>query len=214
MSNIAGLKCKCEKIVDNCGNHILNTCGYGGVRISLHDTILNLLYKFLQICDENVSKETSIDTPEYLGQHKNNYLSNIFSARKSKRCDIMLKSRTSNEVFLLDVCQSQVFSCDKSVQLSLTAAKEANRAINDMIKIKTTKYSKRELIHDAKLIVCAMENTGRFSEVFKKIIYDIIDKSNPPLNNNSTNSSASSLKNFWTKRFSLCFQKTNASWKS
>jgi hypothetical protein len=42
------------------------------------------------------------------------------------------------------------------------------------------------------------------------IIYDIIDKSNPPLNNNSTNSSASSLKDFWTKRFSLCFQKTNA----
>jgi hypothetical protein len=35
-------------------------------------------------------------------------------------------------------------------------------------------------------------------------------KSNPPLNNNSTNSSASSLKDFWTKRFSLCFQKTNA----
>jgi hypothetical protein len=63
---------------------------------------------------------------------------------------------------------------------------------------------------DAKLIVCAMENTGRFSEVFKKFIYDIIDKSNPPLNNNSTNSSASSLKDFWTKRFSLCFQKTNA----
>jgi hypothetical protein len=61
---------------------------------------------------ENVSKETSIDTPEYL-QHRNNYLSSIFSARKSKRCDIMLKSRTSNEVFLLDICQSQVFSCDK-----------------------------------------------------------------------------------------------------
>jgi hypothetical protein len=87
-----------------------------------------------------VSKETSIDTPAYLGQHKNNYLSNIFSATKSKRCDIMLKSRTSNEVFLLDVCQSQVFSCDKFVQLSLTAAKEANRAIKDMISIKTTKY--------------------------------------------------------------------------
>jgi hypothetical protein len=66
-----------------------------------------------------------------------------------------------------------------------------------MIKIKTTKYSKRELVHDAKLIVCAMENTGRFS--------DIIDKSNSPLNNNSTNSSASSLKDFWTKPFSLCF---------
>jgi hypothetical protein len=47
----------------------------------------------------------------------------------------MLKSRTSNEVFLL-VCQSQVFSCDKSVQLSLTAAKEANRAIKDIIKRK------------------------------------------------------------------------------
>jgi hypothetical protein len=79
-----------------------------------------------------------------------------------------------------------------------------------MIKIKTTKYSKRELVHDAKLIVCAMENTGRFSEVFKNFIYDTIDKSNPPLNNNSTNSAASCLKTFRTKRFSLCFQKTNA----
>jgi hypothetical protein len=80
---------------------------------------------------------------------------------------------------------------DKSVQLSLSAAKEANRAIKDMIKIKMTKYSKRELVHNAKLIVCAMENTGRFSEVFKNFIYDTIDKSNPPLNNNYTNSSAS-----------------------
>jgi hypothetical protein len=69
MSNIAGLKCKCDNIADNCGNHIL-TCGYGGVRISLHDTILNLLYKFLQICNDNVSKETAIDTYDYLCQRK------------------------------------------------------------------------------------------------------------------------------------------------
>jgi hypothetical protein len=55
-----------------------------------------------------------------------------------------------------------------------------------------------------------MENTGRFSEVFQKFIFDIIDKCNPPINSNSSNFSASCLKVFWTKRLSICFQKTNA----
>jgi hypothetical protein len=61
------------------------------------------------------------------------------------------------------------------------------------------KYNKRDLVHNAKLIVCAKENTGRFSEVFQKIIYDIIDKCNPPINNNSSNFSASCLKVFCLK---------------
>jgi hypothetical protein len=38
MSNVAGHKCNCDNIVDNCGTHILKTCGYGCVRISTNDT--------------------------------------------------------------------------------------------------------------------------------------------------------------------------------
>jgi hypothetical protein len=42
------------------------------------------------------------------------------------------------------------------------------------------------------------------------LINDIIDKNNPALNNSSINYSAACLKNYRSKRFSFCFQKSNA----
>ena len=174
--------------------------------------VVNLLYKFLQISDENVHKETSIDSYEYLSEDiSNQYVSNNNKhKRKSKRCDIMLKSRTSSDCFVLDVSQTQVYSPDKSQQLSLNAAFEENRAMKAMINSKIKKYNEREIINNAKLIVCGLENSGRISSEFKKLINDTIDKNNPALNTSSINYSAACLKNYWAKRFSFCFHKTNA----
>jgi hypothetical protein len=54
--------------------------------------------------------------------------------------------------YLLEVCQIQVYSswsCDKSVQFSISAAKVVNRSMDDMIKGKIIKYSQREVINNA-----------------------------------------------------------------
>jgi hypothetical protein len=67
------------------------------------------------------------------------------------------------------------------------------------------------------LFELAMSNVKRIRKskedsvmFLRKLIADTTHKSNLPLNNNSISHSASCLKSFLTKRFSLCFQNTNA----
>ena len=79
-----------------------------------------------------------------------------------------------------------------------------------MIAAKISKYNKRPRLYDAKLIVCGMENSGRFSKDFKNLINSTIDKNFPSMFNKSESKSAAILKEYWCTRFSWCFQKTNA----
>ena len=208
ISSIKGLRCKCgngNKFVDDCGIHILNSCGYGGVRIDLHDTILNLLYKFLQINDEIVHKEQSYDIPDYFKDQDTKK-----NLRKGKRCDIMWKSKINAEVKLIDICQTQVYSPDSANELSFNQANKEERAMEKMTAAKISKYDKRPRLYDAKLIVCGMENSGRFNKDFKNLINSTIDKNFPSMFNKSESKSAAILKEYWCTRFSWCFQKTNA----
>jgi hypothetical protein len=63
---------------------------------------------------------------------------------KSKRCEIILKPKTSTKCFLLDVCKSHIYSCEKLSQLSLISSKEEGRALKELVKGKISKYIQRE----------------------------------------------------------------------
>ena len=153
IKGVNGMKCKCSKTIDPIGIHITTSCSFGGMRTAIHNCMLDLIYKFLQLNDIKCSKEQ-------VSNDKNN-----------RRCDILL-----NELLIqLDVTIGGVYGFGRE-QLSLKQAKKVNRTCNALVVSKTAKYSESKLVDDATLKVCAIENTGRFHPDLKKFINDIIEK--------------------------------------